>query len=281
MINIIFENNKALLYKKFLNFLSCKRLRAAVRINEDESFNTLVFLYKENQTYKLRHKAQKRLILNVSRLISDFVITYLCEHAIIKRNITNQTKEQPQIILRKIKYRILFDSSKSKDKQWAKIINQRITDHLTRSHNITLSAFINFRTYDLKEYIEAVINEMLSLINEEKQYNEFISAMQLLVENRPSKAQCINIYPCENGYLLKDNLGKDIPYQEPYNTGFTFDKTKNSDELLISTLIAISPKQIRIHDNSTFLTSDVFAVINNIFSERVYLCYDNNTILKP
>ena len=111
--------------------------------------------------------------------------------------------------------------------------------------------------------------------------SRLISVMQLLIENRPPKAQCINIYPCKNGYLLKDNFGNNIPYQEPYNTGFTLDKSKNSDEMLISTLIAISPKQIRIHDSNEFLSSDVFAIINNIFSERVYLCYDNNTILKP
>ena len=157
MISIIFEKNKALLYKKFLKFLSDKKLRSSVKINEDEFYNTLIFLYKENQTYKMMYKAQKRFILNISRLISDFVITYLCERAIIKSNISSKTKEQFQIILKKIKYRILFDNSKSRDKQWIRIISKRIAEHFTHSHSLTLSAFINFRTYDLKEYIESII----------------------------------------------------------------------------------------------------------------------------
>jgi len=50
------------------------------------------------------------------------------------------------------------------------------------------------------------------------------------------------------------------------------DDTINYDDLLISTLITISPNRILIHDIEEFKNKELVQTISNVFAERITLC---------
>jgi len=281
LINIIFEKSKTALYQRFLRFIAYKKIRGRVIKNEsDYETNTVSFLYKEHKINPIKKIVSSRYIADISKILAEFVIVYLCEAEIHRNNSANkiQTKESDKGVLKGVIQKILYGGINKSSKGWLGIIQKRIREHLSHSHNFTLSAFISFRAYDLREHVASVINEALALLNAEREYEEFISVMQFLVENSKPVIPCVHLYPHKENFELKDSNGNTIPYQKPQSLALQDNKSENSDDVLISTLIAVSPKEIYIHADNSFLTSDVFAIINNIFPERISLCYDDKPI---
>ncbi|WP_282937080.1 putative sporulation protein YtxC [Paenibacillus sp. RC67] len=163
-----------------------------------------------------------------------------------------------------------FEQSVSRRKQ---MIAQAISTFLQEYTDLNLQGFLKFRLQDymgeLREVVEYAIDEFLM----DQQYQEFISLLKYFVYIQEAKIPTAHlIHKGGNEFtLLNDRM-------EPIDTSQTdatltvemIEKDINFEDVIVSTLISVSPRQICIHTRDPEV--QVIKTITQIFENRVELC---------
>ncbi|HZK57912.1 MAG TPA: putative sporulation protein YtxC [Clostridia bacterium] len=153
-------------------------------------------------------------------------------------------------------------------------ILQQLADYLKNNTEINLDGFILFRLRDyllgLDEIVENVAEDFLM----DKEYNEFIKLLKYFVEIQESKFDMVHvvfdeetrfkIYDQYNGLLNNDcirNVAIELSGED-----------LNQDDLLISALINIAPKQIIVHRLSILEDVEVIRTLQKIFPGKIRFC---------
>ena len=153
-------------------------------------------------------------------------------------------------------------------------ILQNIIDYLDSNNEINLNGFILFRLKDylleLTETVEKAVEDFLV----DKEYNEFIKLLKYFVDIQESKLDKINIVFDESiRFKLYDKhnrlLNEDYISSVEVELG---ESNINQDDLLISTLITLAPKEIFIHNLSVLKSSKIIQTIKKIFPNKVHCC---------
>ena len=155
----------------------------------------------------------------------------------------------------------------------AKIL-QHIIDYLQDNETINLEGFVRFRlknyTQELEEHIDKAVEDFLM----EKEYNEFIRLLRYFVDIQEAKIDIVNVLMGDNGkYHLYDKMNSLInnDYLEDIAMEMA-DKDISYDDLLISSLITLAPKQIIIHYEGKLKSKEILQTIKSVFSERLVFC---------
>lgn len=153
-------------------------------------------------------------------------------------------------------------------------IMRSIFEYLEAENEFNIEGFLNFRLNMYINELNETIERALEIFLAEKEYNEFIKLLRYFVEIQECKLDTIHLYQSKDGkYQLYDENKNRISseYFDELRSEI-LDETINYDDLLISTLITISPKKITIHDVEGFKNRELLQTIMNVFAERITIC---------
>lgn len=152
-------------------------------------------------------------------------------------------------------------------------IIQKIMDYLDVNNRINIDGFIRFR---LKEYIGELRDAADRAVDEylmEREYREFIQLLKYFVEVQEPRMDVVHVVVAGSHFKLLDDRLK--PVKSEYLEGFIVnmvDSEINYEDLLISALITIAPKQVTLHYKSQEMHSTTLDTIRSVFEGRVSEC---------
>ncbi|MDF2891332.1 MAG: sporulation protein YtxC [Clostridia bacterium] len=149
-----------------------------------------------------------------------------------------------------------------------------ILDYLATNDTIIIDGIVNFRLHSYIKELSETVERAIEMFIAEREYNEFIKLLKYFVEIQESKVDELHIMPAVEGkYLLLDGSHNKI-------NGEFFEEIRadiregdiNHDDLLISTLITISPRKLYLHNLNSFKNKELVKTITNVFSDRISIC---------
>ncbi|NLI13892.1 putative sporulation protein YtxC [Pelotomaculum propionicicum] len=153
-------------------------------------------------------------------------------------------------------------------------ILHKLIDFLHYNNRIIIEGFIRFR---LKEYVSELKEAADKAVDDfliEREYQEFVQLLKYFVEIQEPKVEVVHVLIRGNGvFRLYD--GNMQPIRSDYMEGFMIDLSDNEinyEDLLISALITIAPREITLHCKSSNGMSTTLDTIRNVFTGRVKEC---------
>ncbi|MHB1393815.1 MAG: putative sporulation protein YtxC [Clostridia bacterium] len=153
-------------------------------------------------------------------------------------------------------------------------IMRSILEYLDIDNEINIEGFINFRLNMYINELNETIERALEIFVAEREYNEFIKLLRYFVEIQECKIDTIHLCQSKDGrYIMYDEKRNRVSseYFDELRSEI-LDEKINYDDLLISTLITISPNKITIHDLESFKNKELVQTIMNVFAERITIC---------
>lgn len=153
-------------------------------------------------------------------------------------------------------------------------IMQSILLYLDTENEFNIEGFINFRLNAYINLLNETMERALEIYAAEREYNEFINLLRYFVEIQECKIDTVHLCQSKEGkYLLYDENRNSInsEYYDELRSDIA-DESINYDDLLISTLITISPNSIIIYDIEDFKNRELIQTIMNVFTERITIC---------
>ncbi len=154
------------------------------------------------------------------------------------------------------------------------VIIRKLLDYFEGSNSLILDGFVNFR---LKEYIkelEEVVDKAVDDFLMDREYREFIKLLRYFVDIQEPKFNVVHVTPHHEGkYVLMDENRTEITnecIQEFVNE--IAGGEVNFDDLLVSSLITLSPRRIIIHGTDTFRNKELLETIKNVFAGKIVIC---------
>lgn len=237
---------------------------------------------KENILKRLiDKKALDDFKYQISLILSDVIIKYW-EPKLLRKII----KENYYYLNEKEKEKVLDITNQLLDDEKAVVpggfyritrrnkIMKCVVEYLGSENTLNIDGFVNFRLgIYLKELNEAM-ERAIEVFVAEKEYNEFIKLLKYFVDIQECKLDIIHLMQSDDGrYILLDKDKKSInaEYFDELKSDIS-DGNMNFDDLLISTLITISPRTIYIHDIDSFRNKELAKTIKSVFNERIVDC---------
>lgn len=150
----------------------------------------------------------------------------------------------------------------------------RIREFLNSCNLIVVDGFIRFRMKDYIRELQEAADKAVDDFLMDKEYQEFIQLLKYFVDIQDSRTDLINVVMKTNGsFMLYD--GQNRAVNSSYLEGFIVDLIEseiNYEDLLISALITIAPRDIIFHSVKTEGPQSTLETIKSIFSNRVTLC---------
>ncbi|MCL2838364.1 MAG: putative sporulation protein YtxC [Oscillospiraceae bacterium] len=151
----------------------------------------------------------------------------------------------------------------------------------------TLEGFVRFRLREYYSLLETVVDDAAQEYLIEREYEEFIGLLKYFLSISESKIPLLHIETTDRGYRFFDNNRKDITYEclvdflTPIDSAFlpethtlqgfqldaTVEEEVNHDDMLISTLISLSPEKILWYRADE--KSEIATTVKKIFENRV------------
>ncbi|MBP1962392.1 putative sporulation protein YtxC [Paenibacillus aceris] len=158
-------------------------------------------------------------------------------------------------------------------KRRKQVLVEQLMLALEESSRLSLDGFLLFRLQDytdeLREVAEYAIDEYLM----DRQYQEFISLLQYFVYIQEAKIPVVHLIH-KGGHefvILNDRL--ELIDANEFDATFkleVLEKDINFEDMIVSTLITVSPANIYIHTRDPEMT--VIKTIRQIFEDRTTVC---------
>jgi len=230
--------------------------------------------YKPEQEMVLRHY--------IANAISEFIIN-VWEQLILSKITKEQfyflTKEEKENVVNKAR-QILESTSQGTGNFYLYRLNRKskilhkILDYLTVYPQINIDGFINFRLQDYINDLQEVLQQAVDEFMLEKEYQEFILLLKYFVDIQEPRANKVHVVLLNNGsFQLFDENNKALNHQ--YLEGCIVEMVDNEinyEDLLISALITIAPREIVMHIPEPIKTKNVVTTIQGVFDDRVVFC---------
>lgn len=150
----------------------------------------------------------------------------------------------------------------------------KIEEYLDLHKELILEGFINFRLKDYQNELEEIVNSAVDEFMLEKEYNEFVRLLKYFVDIQEARVEKVKIFFRNSGrFTLLD--GYDKPLNHECLEGLMADMLEsdiNYDDLLISALITLAPREVEIHLEKEVKEGDTIRTIRNVFGRRVSQC---------
>lgn len=152
-------------------------------------------------------------------------------------------------------------------------IADEIEKFLEAETELNLSGLLTFRlrTYrkELTEIVEYALDEYVL----DKQYQEFISLLKYFVQLQESKVPIVHlVHKGGHDFMLYNESFQTLEPKPPSDriVAEMLETEMNIEDMVISSLISVSPKQIMIHTRHPDM--QVIRTIETIFDSRVKVC---------
>ncbi|AGB41983.1 YtxC-like family protein [Halobacteroides halobius DSM 5150] len=243
--------------------------------------NNIVFFeckYKEEEQFSI--DIFREYIANA---LSDIIINYFESDLldkILKNNYNYFSTEEKEIILEMAYDRLNFLVSQDNEEIISKIQRKNkvlleIIDYLKSEDEFILEGFIRFRLKDYLAELKLAIEGAVEDYMVERENQEFIYLLKSFIDNQTTKNELVNVIKTKNGnFQLLDSNGIVLEniFLDEYILQMVDDKLHDED-LLISALISIAPKEIIIHFDKPI---SIIKTLKKIFTDRISICLGCN-----
>lgn len=153
------------------------------------------------------------------------------------------------------------------------MIAAEIADFIQEQTELHLDGFIRFRLKAYKQELRDIVEYAVDEYVMDRQYQEFISLLQYFVYIQEAKIPFVHlIHKGGNEFMLLNDRMEQINTDDPdaVITVELLEKDMNFEDMIVSTLINVSPQKIHIHTREP--ETQVIKTISQIFENRVELC---------
>lgn len=213
--------------------------------------------------------------------ISDIILNHwedILLKEIIKENYYYFGEDEKNLIYNYALQHINRDGQNSRDTLYwlsrKSRILQKLLDFLRYNNRIIIEGFIRFR---LKEYICELREAADKAVDDfliEREYREFVQLLKYFVDIQDSKIEAVHVL-IRGGGVFKLYDGNMQPVRSDYLEGYIIDLADNEinyEDLLISALITIAPKEITLHYKNNNSMTATLDTIKNVFTGRIKEC---------
>ncbi len=209
----------------------------------------------------------------IAKVISEVIVARWEEHlvrGIVKNHYYYFNEEERQNILERAQEILAREDEVPRKNK----ILLKIVDYLESHDDLILDGFIKFRLKEYLNELEEAVDQAVDDFLMEKEYNEFIRLLRYFVEIQEPRVEKVNVLLKPSGYFQLYDGNENIITNE-YLEGFIVDLPEgdiNYEDLLISTLITIAPRQIVLHLPDQNKVKSTVNTIKSVFGERVTIC---------
>ena len=250
--------------KKILLKESCLLNKNGIKFIFDEEKKKDITLFEidlengENVYYANKYLAD---------IIAGVVLNNL-EEKLVKKIVNHKynkfTEEEREKII-DLTINQLKDSMRSKTQE-KNIIVSKILNYLKNNQDFNLEGFVRFRLKEYMYHIHLAINQAVDDIIIEKEYEEFIDLLQYFVGLQEVKIPLVHLYKKDNGYKLLDKDGNLLENNLVKNyIKELLDEEITHEDILISSLINLSPAKIVVH----FKSNELIDTLQRIFKDKI------------
>lgn len=194
---------------------------------------------------------------------------------LVRHNYYYYTEEEKQVIQKKAREILNPVSQDSYHRQQRKEkVMLKILDYLELHKELILEGFINFRLKDYQQELESIVSSAVDEFLLEKEYQEFIRLLKYFVEIQEPRIDTVKIVFWHNGKFSIFNK-EDKPVEHECLDSLMLELRENDinyDDLLISALITLAPREVELHLERGVARGDTIKTIENVFGRRVYNC---------
>lgn len=266
---------------KELQQLKDKRINYSVKVVDIEGATSVLCNLEEEGLFSKKASQYELLKYHVSNALADYIIQQY-EEKILARIINSNygyfnsidKKEIMEISKRiirnddKVFFNTLFQIRRRN------LIVKKLLEYFEGSSSIILDGFINFRLKEYNKELEEIIDNAVDDFLIEREYKEFIRLLKYFVEIQDSKFNVVHvIMEYDDNYILLDDKKQEITNECIQEFVTELSETEIShDDLLVSSLITLAPKNIVVHNWERFKNKKLLDTIKNVFSGKVVLC---------
>ncbi len=219
---------------------------------------------------------------HIARSLSDLILGQwqkLLLKDMIRENYYYFNEEERQNILRYALSHLGYGKGGQKAAYQQLVKNkimEKILEFLRQNNQIIVEGFIRFRLKDYVEELQQAVERAVDDFLMDREYQEFIQLLKYFVEIQESRVELVHVLKLPGGaFQLLD--GQKQVLRIDYLENLFMDLTEgeiNYEDMLISTLITLAPKQIVIHNADCEQRNTVMETINHVFYGRVRECSD-------
>lgn len=152
------------------------------------------------------------------------------------------------------------------------LIKDEVTRYLEQHPLLHMEGFVRFRLHRYIEHLREIVEYAIDEYTADKQYEEFISLLKYFVYIQDAKIPVAHlIHKGANDFILLND--KMEPIETKQLDQFVvemIDKEINYEDMIVSTLITVSPQNVYIHTRNPEM--QVIKTIKQIFEDRATVC---------
>jgi len=164
-----------------------------------------------------------------------------------------------------------------------KILVERLKEYLQENSYLNIDGFVRFRLPDYLMELERAAEEAVEEYIVEKEYDEFICVLKYFVEMQEPRVERVHVVLTpQGGFRLFDGDNRSL--ERDYLEGFEVDvgdSELNYEDLLLSALITLAPRQIVLHGSEKGKGHGIIHTLKSVFGERVRMCNGCNRCRQP
>jgi putative sporulation protein YtxC len=151
---------------------------------------------------------------------------------------------------------------------------ETLIEFFDEGNEFVLEGFIQFRLKKYKKTLKTVVAQMKKEYDTQKEYKEFLRLLKYFVDVQETSTEMVHIVGMDDGgFQLFDKNKDDITQQSIAEFEKDFEiQDVNEDDLLVSTLITIAPRNIIIHRKDMIQNKQLVETIANIFQGKIAFC---------
>jgi putative sporulation protein YtxC len=209
----------------------------------------------------------------IANLVQDIILEIYIKPIIIDRVLKicgDYSSEDKETIFASAHSTILNENYYIKEKSK---INEEILNYIIENNHIVIDGFMNFRLRRYIYVLDISIEKSIGELEVEKEYQEFMNMLQYFVDIQEPKYELVNVIIKNNDYFLLDNDNNTIENGLlEYTPEEEFYRDISKADLLVSSLIVISPLKIKLHVEEGE-EEELVSVISQVFGDKVEFCH--------
>lgn len=207
----------------------------------------------------------------LSEFVQETIFKYYSKEFIRKKvlKLSKFNKMENERIIDKVYKIIINEKELIIEKDYMK---KEILDYIMENNSIIIDGYLVFRSKYFNHIIERALDKVIKDIELEMEFHEFIYTLKDYVDNQEAQINGVNIIMNGDDFQIKDF--DNIPINNDFIV-FTleelFDGDINQGDILLNTLLALMPSEIKIHIE-TGKENKLLNILKVIFEDRLTIC---------